>query len=61
MTKTQRVIFDHYKKLYSYTYSGKEVVEKTLDYLKNYSNNFKIFIGVTEARLESRKPKKQGD
>jgi len=60
MTKTQRVIFDHYKKLYQNTYSGNEVVEKTRNYLKNYSNNFRIFIGVTEARLESRKPQ-QGD
>ena len=61
MTKTQRVIFDHYKKLYQHTYSGKEAVERTLNHLKNYSNNFKIFIGTTEARLESRKPQKQGD
>ena len=61
MTKTQRVIFDHYRKLYRHKYSGKEAIEKTLNHLKNYSNNFKIFIGVAEARLESRKPNNQGD
>jgi len=60
MTKTQKVVFDHYRRLYSYSYSGKEAVEKTLDHFKNYSNNFKIFIGTVEARLESRKPQ-QGD
>ena len=61
MTKTQKVVFDHYKKLYLYSYPVKVAVEKTMDHLKNYSNNFKIFIGTTEARLESRKPQKQGD
>ena len=57
MTKTQRVIFDHYKKLYRYTYSGSEAVEKAFNHFKNYSNNFRIFIGIVEASLESRKPK----
>jgi len=61
MTKVQKVIFDHYKKLYSYNFSGSEVIEKTKNHLKDYSNNFKIFIGTVEASLESRKPRKQDE
>jgi len=59
MTKIKKVVFDHYRELYLSSYPVKVAVEKTIDHLKNYSNNFKIFIGTAEARLESRKPQKK--
>ena len=49
MTKIQKVILNHYKNLY-----GPEMAARIIG---NHENNFKIFLGVAEKRLESRKPR----
>jgi len=49
MTKIQKVILSHYEKL-----CGPEIAARIIG---NHKNNFKIFLGVAEKRLESRKPR----
>ena len=49
MTKIQRIILDHYK-----SFCSSEMAEKIIS---NHRNNFKIFLGSLEKKLESRKPK----
>jgi len=49
MTKIQRIILDHYKNFCN--------EEMALKIISNHRNNFKIFLGVVEKRLESRKPR----
>ena len=49
MTKIQRIILDHYKSFCD--------PETALKIISNHRNNFKIFLGVVEKRLESRKPR----
>jgi hypothetical protein len=49
MTKIQKIILDHYK---SFCDS-----ETALKIMSNHKNNFKIFLGVVEKKLESRKPR----
>jgi hypothetical protein len=49
MTKIQKVILNHYEKLF-----GPEMAARIIG---NHKNNFKIFLGVVEKRLESRKPR----
>jgi len=49
MTKIQRIILEHYEKLFG--------PEMALKIIGNHENNFKIFLGVVEKRLESRKPR----
>ena len=53
MTKIQRIILDHYK-----SFCSPEMAEKIIS---NHRNNFKIFLGVVEKKLESRKPKENYD
>ena len=53
MTKIQKIILDHYKNFCS--------DEIALKIISNHVNNFKIFLGVAEKRLESRKPKENYD
>jgi len=53
MTKMQRIILDHYK-----SFCGPEMA---LRIIGNHKNNFKIFLGVVEKQLESRKPKENYD
>jgi len=49
MTKIQKIILDHYK-----SFCDAEMASKIIG---NHRNNFKIFLGVVEKRLESRKPR----
>jgi len=49
MTKIQKVILNHYEKL-----CGPEMAARIIG---NHKNNFKIFLGVVEKKLESRKPR----
>jgi len=49
MTKIQRIILEHYEKLCG--------LEMALRIIGNHKNNFKIFLGVVEKKLESRKPR----
>ena len=53
MTKIQRIILDHYKSFCD--------PETALKIISNHRNNFKIFLGVVEKKLESRKPKENYD
>ena len=53
MTKIQRIILSHYEKLF-----GPETASIIIS---NHRNNFKIFLGVVEKKLESRKPKENID
>ena len=53
MTKIQRIILDHYKSFCD--------PETALKIISNHRNNFKIFLGVVEKKLESRKPKESYD
>jgi hypothetical protein len=53
MTKIQKVILNHYEKLY-----GPEMAVRIIG---NHENNFKIFLGVVEKKLESRKPRENYD
>jgi hypothetical protein len=53
MTKIQRIILSHYEKLF-----GPETASIIIS---NHRNNFKIFLGVVEKKLESRKPKENYD
>ena len=53
MTKIQKIILDHYKSLCD--------SETALKIMSNHTNNFKIFLGVVEKKLESRKPKENYD
>ena len=53
MTKIQKIILDHYKSL-----CDEETASKII---RNHVNNFKIFLGVVEKRLESRTPKENYD
>jgi hypothetical protein len=53
MTKIQRIILGHYEKLF-----GPETASIIIS---NHRNNFKIFLGVVEKKLESRKPKENYD
>ena len=53
MTKIQRIILGHYEKLF-----GPETASIIIS---NHRNNFKIFLGVVEKKLESRKPKENTD
>ena len=48
MTNIQKIILDHYK-----SFCDPEMVLKIM---RNHRNNFKIFLGVVEKKLESRKP-----
>jgi hypothetical protein len=49
MTKIQRIILDHYK-----SFCEPEMASRIIG---NHKNNFKIFLGVVEKKLESRKPR----
>jgi uncharacterized protein YutE (UPF0331/DUF86 family) len=49
MTKIQRAILVHYEKL-----CGPEMAARIIG---NHKNNFKIFLGTVEKKLESRKPR----
>ena len=49
MTKIQKVILNHYEKL-----CGPEMAARIIG---NHKNNFRIFLGVKEKELESRKPR----
>ncbi len=49
MTKIQKIILSHYEKM-----CGSEMA---LRIIGNHRNNFKIFLGVVEKQLESRKPR----
>ena len=49
----QKTILDHYKSFCD--------EETALRVISNYRNNFKIFLGVVEKKLESRKPKENYD
>ena len=53
MTKIQRIILDHYRKICD--------EETALGIISNHKNNYKIFLGVVEKKLESRKPKENYD
>ena len=53
MTKIQKIILDHYKKLF-----GSDMAYRLIC---NHRNNFKIFLSVVEKKLESRKPKENYD
>jgi len=53
MTKIQRIILGHYEKLF-----GSETASIIIS---NHRNNFKIFLGVVEKKLESRKPRENYD
>ena len=53
MTKIQKIILDHYRKICD--------EETALKIISNHRNNFKIFLGVVEKKLESRKPKENDD
>ena len=53
MTKIQRIILDHYK-----SFCGSEMASRIMG---NHKNNFKIFLGVIEKKLESRKPRENYD
>jgi len=53
MTKIQKIILDHYKSFCD--------EETALRIIGNHVNNFKIFLGVVEKKLESRKPKESYD
>ena len=53
MTKIQKIILDHYKSL-----CDEETASKII---RNHVNNFKIFLGVVEKKLESRKPEENKD
>ena len=45
MTKIQRIILNHYENLYG--------SKMALNIVCDYKNNFKIFLGVVEKKLES--------
>ena len=49
MTKIQRIILEHYEKL-----CGPEMAARIIE---DHKNNFRIFLGAVEKRLESRKPR----
>ena len=49
MTKIQKILLEHYKRL-----CGPEMASRIMG---NHKNNFNIFLGVVEKKLESRKPK----
>ena len=53
MTKIQRIILDHYK-----SFCSSEMAEKIIS---NHRNNYKIFLGVMEKKLESRQPMENKD
>ena len=53
MTTIQRIILDHYRKICD--------EETALRIISNHKNNFKIFLGVVEKKLESRKQKENKD
>ena len=53
MTKIQRIILDHYT-----SFCSSEMAEKIIS---NHRNNFKIFLGAVEKKLESRKPMENKD
>ena len=53
MTKIQKVILNHYEKL-----CGPEMAARIIG---DHKNNFRIFLGSVEKRLESRKPKESYD
>ena len=53
MTKIQKIILSHYEKM-----CGSEMASRIIG---NHKNNFKIFLGAVEKRLESRKPKESYD
>ena len=53
MTKIQKIILDHYRKICD--------EETALRIIGNHKNNFKIFLGVVEKKLESRKPRENYD
>ena len=53
MTKIQKIILDHYRKICD--------EETALRIISNHRNNYKIFLGVMEKKLESRKPKENYD
>ena len=53
MTKIQKIILDHYK-----SFCSEEVA---LRIIGDHRNNFKIFLGSLEKKLESRKPKENYD
>ena len=53
MTMIQKIILDHYKSFCD--------EETALRIIGNHVNNFKIFLGVVEKKLESRKPKESYD
>jgi len=53
MTKIQKIILSHYEKM-----CGSEMASRIIG---NHKNNFKIFLGVVEKKLESRKPKENYD
>ena len=48
MTKIQRIILEHFEKL-----CGPEMAARIIE---DHKNNFKIFLGSLEKKLESRKP-----
>ena len=49
----QKIILDHYKSFCD--------EEMALRIISNHRNNYKIFLGVMEKKLESRKPKENYD
>ena len=53
MTKIQKIILDHYRKICD--------EETALRIIGNHKNNFKIFLGSLEKKLESRKPMENKD
>jgi len=53
VTKIQKIILRHYEKM-----CGSEMASRIIG---DHKNNFKIFLGVVEKRLESRKPKENYD
>ena len=53
MTKIQKINLSHYEKM-----CGSEMASRIIG---NHKNNFKIFLGVVEKKLESRKPKENYD
>ena len=53
MTKIQKIILNHYK-----SFCDEEMSSRIIN---NHRNNFKIFLGVVEKKLESRKPKENYD
>ena len=53
MTKMQKIILDHYKSFCD--------EEMALRIISNHRNNYKIFLGVMEKKLESRQPVENKD